>query len=1367
MRTSVPRSRLRCFLILSAMLLTTAAMLLLRMLPSGSAAAQEPVNHSSAEAGTAEPEISEASKEAAGESAEKSPEPIRRDQAIYIPYEKLRKTFEREGRGVFLPYDEFQQLWNAAQVNRDPTPTDAVAPVDWVIRDARNVATVESDVVRVRSEIEIEILKRGWFGIPLRLGNVAILEATFNGEPARIVPDDTAGGGDVKLLVENPAEKEPRSGTLVLELAAKIERSPGRNAVAMRMPSVPVSRWTARILESGVDVTFSPLIAATLVDPDKNGEMEKDDNDDGNEEGSENKQPENGGEAATESVKDPEPAKYGTMVHAFVGAAPEVRIEWTARVEGATGLDALAGVQTDQNVTIGESVQRNQVRMTWTISRAEIPVLAVKIPADQKIINVFDPNVKQWGVETVEPDAQKLTVTLFEPARRTQTLLIETEKFSENQTLDQPVEVTIPVFEALDVARQQGLVSVRVERGIRAEILRSTAMLRVDASESGGGATPAINSAVYQTTNPTATDEDDTTPVWSGAWQYATAAFELALKLEKVQPRISVRLLNEIEIRPDRRTLRTTAEYLIEDAGTFDLSLDIPEGYEIRYLGGRGYNDVQDARVAGWTLQSPPETPDGPETRVAIRLSRRTRGKVGVQLEMVPKREDNVDLNAIAEPVQKPDQETISETDTTKNDTTKNDATETTQRWRFVTPTIMDPNIAEVSATVVVLSPERLQVLVRETTGAQSASPAEVYFGSQPPPPPGGAGPGVARANIPPMVGISTRSDNPSQLVPIAAMIAGRKAADLEISATPRRPQVIVRQFMKTHVDEGQVQYDVTLFYDIRYSGISQLRVAVPESIASTIQIATSGIHDARPGSIPADLAAGYVVKAFRADSELFGRGEIRLSWKERIASLEPGRTRRISVPRLVPLDVTSAWGQIGIAKAEAIDVTIPGTPESETTSSKLARGNTTKSATEAVSDKNVDSDKNTEEPLFAGLQPIDPRYDLMAGVADEGYVTALSFFGDTWSLAFDVTRYALESPADTSVERALVQMVVTRSQKVSAQAVWRFRSARQRLALWLPPGVTLESQPRLDGRPVVLEKGDAVTFIHGTYNTGDEAELVAAMRGTWFYVPVSSPDPNRIMILQVRYTIPVDTGTGLRENDVRAWPFGTECVLPMPQLGEETPIQKMVVQTWVPGEFTTVSHGGSWSRGGWELSVADKIMGELFSGLSDDALRQRTAELADFPIDGTLTVFQAVGPTGDQPLELRYMRQRTMDFVVFGVTLFVGVLVWFVPRSMRGRLMAIGAAGIALAVILMMFEGDGRFSLSKTAIGMVIFAVLVSVCLWALSGVWMAWRCCRRLCAADNAATWRRWCGCVEENAVIAENMTDAGDDRNTEGGE
>ena len=122
-----------------------------------------------------------------------------REQDIYIPYEKLRQVFERHGRGVFLPYEEFEDLWRAAQEKNRPVG-QAQPPVGAVITEIENEATVAKDVVRVKATLKIDLLVEGWHEIPLRLADAAITSATLHGEPA---PRSSARPGeDYKLLVE-------------------------------------------------------------------------------------------------------------------------------------------------------------------------------------------------------------------------------------------------------------------------------------------------------------------------------------------------------------------------------------------------------------------------------------------------------------------------------------------------------------------------------------------------------------------------------------------------------------------------------------------------------------------------------------------------------------------------------------------------------------------------------------------------------------------------------------------------------------------------------------------------------------------------------------------------------------------------------------------------------------------------------------------------------------------------------------------------------------------------------------------------------------------------------------------------------------
>ena len=440
------------------------------------------------------------------------------EQDIYIPYTKLREVFEKQGRGVFLPYEQFQELWRAAREKTQPA-AESKPPAGGLITDITSEATVEKDVVRVKAALRIELLAEGWHSIPLRLADAGVISATLAGKPARIVGDSGQG---YQLLLEKKG-KEPETVELQLEYAKAIARLPGINSVSFEAPQSPVSRWRIVIPQAGVKVNLQPLIAATEAPAAKKT-------------GGDDKRPEE------------------TVVLAFVGAAPVVRIDWTPKAEGATGMTALASVEAEQRVWIGEGVLRTQAWLTYAISRAELPQLSIEVPADQKILNVIDANVRGWSVKTAD-GKQRITADLFEPAKASQQVVVELEKFLPGQAKG---ELTVPVVAAAGVGRQQGTVMVALSEGLRAEVAKSTGLMQEDA-----GGVPANRGAN-----------------WTFVYRYATVPFELAITVEKVQPRITVDSLVEVRLLPERLTIDLTAIYTIEKAGVFTLEWAIPPGYE-------------------------------------------------------------------------------------------------------------------------------------------------------------------------------------------------------------------------------------------------------------------------------------------------------------------------------------------------------------------------------------------------------------------------------------------------------------------------------------------------------------------------------------------------------------------------------------------------------------------------------------------------------------------------------------------------------------------------------------------------------------------------------------------------------------------
>ena len=402
-----------------------------------------------------------------------------REQDIYIPYDKLRQVFEKHGRGVFLPYDKFQELWKAAQDKTQPA-AEVKPPVGAVITEIENEATVEKDVVRVKAKVKIDLLAEGWQEIPLRLSDSAITSAKIGDQPARILGD---AGQDYRLLVEKKG-KQPEQIELNLEYAKAITRSPGQNSVSFQTPQAPVSRWKVTIPQAGVKVNLQPLIAATEVPPDdKTAEADK-------------------------KKKADE-----TVVLAFVGAAPTVQIDWTPKAEGATGLAALAGVQTQQQLWIKESVTHCTTTLDYTISRAELDKLSIEVPADYKVVNVFDDNVRKWSVEPAE-GKQKITVELFEPAKKSQRLVVELEKIAGEKTQD---TIQAPVVKAVEASRQQGVVVVQIAEGLRGEVAKTSGLMQIDAAEL-----------------PPALAKEN----WAFSYRYATVPYDLSLSVEKILPRI-------------------------------------------------------------------------------------------------------------------------------------------------------------------------------------------------------------------------------------------------------------------------------------------------------------------------------------------------------------------------------------------------------------------------------------------------------------------------------------------------------------------------------------------------------------------------------------------------------------------------------------------------------------------------------------------------------------------------------------------------------------------------------------------------------------------------------------------------------------
>jgi hypothetical protein len=1045
---------------------------------------------------------------------EEKPDAVIREQTIYIPYEKLRKTFEKEGRGVFLPYEKFRELWDAAREATRP-PDKEKAPLGAVITEIDNEADVAGDVMRVKARLSIDLLAPGWHEVALRLPDAAITSATLGDRRARVVADGEKG---YKLLLEKK-EEGAEQVKLTLEYAKAITKAPGQNSVAFQTPRAPVSRWRVRIPEAGVKVDLQPLIAATEVT-------------------SEASTPPPAEVAAEEKEKpsgesDKKPPSGETVILAFVGAAPEVRISWTPKAEGATGLAALASVQAQQQVTVTEGVTRTHTELVYTISRAELGKLAIEVPADQKVVNVLDANVRQWSVATTD-DRQTIDVQLFEPAAGKQTVTVELEKFSDEGEKAGQTTLDVPVVKALDIGRQQGVLVVRLAEGLRAEATRTTGLVQLDAGE---------------------LPQPLGSQAWGFSYRYATVPFELQLGIEKVQPRILVDSLVETLLVPERLSVEMTAIYTVERAGVFRLDLNVPAGYEVRYVRGRAAAGAEAAQVDAYHLEGEDNT------RLVVNLARKALGRIGLEVRL---ERDLEEPNLLA-------------------------PTGKTAEIGLPLPRIVPETVQRASGRLVISAPESLRVNPSKVEGLRPISFEEAFEATE-------------SVGYPP--GTSAR--------PVLAFAFGQEPASLSLSAERRKPQVTIAQLLRAQIEDGVVKYEAAFYYDILYSGVKSLRIDVPQQVSGLLRCDTESIRDQTIEPQPDDVADGYVAWSFTGETELIGRGQVKLLWEEKVAKLDVGSSVQLTVPRLVPIQADRAWGQIVLAKAETIDVGISGQPE--------------------------------------GLRGIDPQHDLMPtrdGTPADGTGAAKAFeFHDAWSLVVAATRYELEEIKHTSIERAVLRMLVTRADKTSVQALYRMRSAEQRLAVRMPADAEIDAQPKLNGRPVTLEVG----------------------QDRQYFVPLVDVDREDSFLLEFRYTLP---GEGIR--------------LEWPVFLMEPAVQQVHLCVYLPEELDLFLKLGPWTEHfGWGLDdqmkfkpLNDPDDNQLLSWIAQDV------ELPDtFAVDGRLYVFSAMRPRSpaDDPLRLVTVRSGLLDLVVVGVVLLAGVLL----LPMRAKWRVFGTGGLAILLIVL-----------------------------------------------------------------------------------
>ena len=352
----------------------------------------------------------------AQEAAKKKTPPSEKN--IYLPYERLWEIFEKDQRGVFLPYAEFQQLWQRAYGQPDPEAPKPPAPA--LITAIRGDMTVLEQNARVTVTLSIDLYERGWLLLPLALPGCAVTRAVIGEDAARLIYESKSG----YTLLYHKEREERESITLSMDFICDIQKQPGINSLRFQPPASPISTWELLIPETDAKVAADQ----------------------------------------TRMIMEKIPAEAGqSRFRLHLSGGAQRTISWTPKAEGAKGLEALINTSAELVNSIDDGMLFTQALLRCRISRASVRQLALIIPAGFRVTSVFDPNIREWNV-SADDAGQRLDIQLYEPVAEEQNVRLEMERTLADGQVDIPA-VALP-----GAVRQQGHVAIRLGDGLKAEV---------------------------------------------------------------------------------------------------------------------------------------------------------------------------------------------------------------------------------------------------------------------------------------------------------------------------------------------------------------------------------------------------------------------------------------------------------------------------------------------------------------------------------------------------------------------------------------------------------------------------------------------------------------------------------------------------------------------------------------------------------------------------------------------------------------------------------------------------------------------------------------------------------------------------------
>lgn len=300
---------------------------------------------------------------------------------------------------VVLGFQEFIQLWTKAQT---PKPDPDRPPVDAAITRAEYVGAVHARSTEITATFDVAVLAGDrWVRIPFLPVSAGLKDVRLDGAAVPVVTD----GGSHALLVKGAGRHTLRA---VFSIATGARD--GDPQFNFYTAQTPITLVTLSFTQPDLDVQIDPAQAVSL-------------------------RRENG----------------GTVAQAILPPTGNVHVAWRRRQPVEKEQPAAVYARLRELLSIDDAALRIQAQVGFTILHSGVDAVSVRVPEGVSVLGVTGEGIQAWRVEK-----NALVVAFDRKITGERNISIQAER-----ALSGDAAVAAPIFDALDVVRQE--ISVGVE----------------------------------------------------------------------------------------------------------------------------------------------------------------------------------------------------------------------------------------------------------------------------------------------------------------------------------------------------------------------------------------------------------------------------------------------------------------------------------------------------------------------------------------------------------------------------------------------------------------------------------------------------------------------------------------------------------------------------------------------------------------------------------------------------------------------------------------------------------------------------------------------------------------------------------------